>query len=260
MIDVELLNKFFNDANVIIKKNEQFTKLKPLCSVEFSHGNDKIVFSIEMRGFVRDENAFFLVATLNDSADKFIARGYFTSAGHHTDFKMSHYEPRGMSIQQGILIEMKNIVNRLLDNYPSDFLRGISNELSGMKVKVVVVESDDDKIDESEMSRGKLNLKGESQLESNESSNEESVEDTIGETFAKSVGNKSESPDEGNIIDEALKDEQEYVVKKESLWSRIKKFFRKLFGLNKEEEALESLFDREINQRNDEKQKEEKEK
>jgi hypothetical protein len=176
MIDIDTLNKFLDESNELIKKSrglDDNAKCKPLCSFRIDSDGDSIVFAIEARGFIKDEIVFFLVAKHGtDDSSKFISRGHFTATdGHCTSFAMSHDEPRGMTIQQGVLIEMRNLVDRMGDGNKSKFIDGVKRELNGVKERISVVKSDEDpleKINEScessgsvdDTAFGQLNLKG----------------------------------------------------------------------------------------------------
>ena len=60
MIDLNVLNGFLDNANKCVKDSMGTSlRCKPVCSVEFAEESGKITFSIEMRGFIRDEEAFF---------------------------------------------------------------------------------------------------------------------------------------------------------------------------------------------------------
>ena len=291
MIDTNALNKFLDEANSRIKSDVGLqegttwnatsasveSKTRQLCDFTVQSVDHSITFSIESRGYVKDESAFFLVARLGRCDEEYVSRGYFTAfGGHHTDFKMSHDEPRGFSIQQGVLIEMLNIVERMivLCKFISaiGFLSELMDELKGMKVKAVVVKSDDDAIGEisdipefadasvepvESQSIGKLSIKGERMSEDeikervNNICNPEPVEGTIGETFAKNVGNKSEKPEKDNSIDDDMKSMQEYVIQKESFWTRLWKRIKAMFGIVSDSEALENLFDNNFNGKED---------
>lgn len=264
MIDIDTLNKFLNGSNELIKKSKglnDIEKCKPLCSFRIDSDGDSMTFAIEARGFIKDEIVFFLVAKHGtDDSGKFISRGHFTAtSGHCTSFAMSHDEPRGMTIQQGVLIEMRNIVDRMRnDGNQSQFIEGVKRELNGVKVKISVVKSDEDpleKIDESreascsadDTAFGKLNLKGDKP--SDEEIRErvqnichpEPVEDIVDSEFAKSIGNRDEKPEEGNGIDDALKETKVYQIKRQTLWQRIVRFLRKHLGLEREKEELDGL-------------------
>lgn len=268
-IDENLLSRFMDDVCAVVKgdgteenaNSHDISKCKPLCTVEFLDGDEGVSFSVEIRGYVRDEDAYFIVGRVKGHDEKFFSRGFFTArGGHQTLYAMTHDAPRGMSIQQGVLIEVRNLVKRMIDDIkllPLNtlrFLTMMSEQLDAMKVKVVVVKSDDnaDGIPESQKddeSLGRLEIRGdmkpdefkERKSEPVDEKPVEPVEDTIGETFAKAVGNKSESPEDGNPIDDALKNSQEYVVRKETLWDRIRSFLRRIFGLDREKEELNSL-------------------
>ena len=149
MIDIDALDKFLDESNELIKNSkglDGIAQCKPLCSFRIDSDGDSLVFAIEARGFIKDEIAFFLVARQGmDDSSKFISRGYFTAnEGHCTSFAMSHDEPRGISIQQGVLIEMRNIVGRMNAENQSQFLEDVLKQLNGVKVKIQVVESDGD--------------------------------------------------------------------------------------------------------------------
>jgi hypothetical protein len=263
MIDIDTLNKFLDESNELIKKSrglDDIAKCKPLCSFRIDSDGDSIVFAIEARGFIKDEIVFFLVAKHGtDDSSKFISRGHFTATdGHCTSFAMSHDEPRGMTIQQGVLIEMRNLVDRMGDGNKSKFIDGVKRELNGVKVRISVVKSDEDpleKINEScessgsadDTAFGQLNLKGDKP--SNEKIMErvqsichpDPVEDIVDSEFAKSIGNRDEKPEDGNGIDDALKGTKVYQIEKQTLWQRIMHFLRKLLGLEREKEELDGL-------------------
>lgn len=263
MIDIDTLNKFLDESNELIKKSkglDDIAKCNPLCSFRIDSDGDSMAFAIEARGFIKDEIVFFLVAKHGtDDSNKFISRGYFTEIdGHCTPFAMSHDEPRGMTIQQGVLIEMRNIVDRMSNGSQSQFIDGVKRDLNGVKARVSVVKSDEDpfgKIDESceascsadGTTFGKLNLKGDKP--SDEEIMErvhvichpDPVEDIVDSEFAKSIGNKDEKPEYGNEIDDALKDTQVYRIEKQTFRQRIVATFRKMLGFDREQENLDRI-------------------
>ena len=266
MIDIDALDKFLDESNELIKNSkglDDIAQCNPLCNFRIDSDGDSLVFAIEARGFIRDEIAFFLVARhgMEDSS-KFITRGYFTAnEGHCTSFAMSHDEPRGISIQQGVLIEMRNIVGRMNAENQSQFLEDVLKQLNGMKVKIHVVESDGDvlsRVDDAGLGEfkaddgvpdetvGKLELNpgkplAEQQAGASQKSSDrqEQIEDTCGESFAKAVGEKEEKPEYGNGIDDALKDTQVYRIEKKTFGQRIVATFRKMLGLDREQEKLD---------------------
>lgn len=266
MIDIDALNKFLDESNELIKKSRDFDGIaqtpqyKPLCSFRIDSDGGSMVFAIEARGFIRDEVVFFLVARHGmDDSSEFISRGHFTAnEGHYTSFAMSHDKPRGMTVQQGVLIEMRNIVARMGDGNQSPFIEGIRTELNGVKVKISVVKSDEcqlENIDEPCKANctddctafGKLNLKGdkpsveEIKERLRKICNPEPVDDIFGNEFAKTMGNMDEKPEDGNGIDDALKETDVYQIEKQAPWQRIMLFLRKLFGFDKEKEELDGL-------------------
>ena len=264
MIDIDALNKFLDESNELIKKTgclDDIAQCKPLFLGLIDSDGDALVFAIEARGFIRDEIAFFLVAKYG-RGDSFVSRGYFTAnEGHCTSFAMSHDEPRGLSIRQGVLIEMRNIVGRMHAENQSQFLEDVLKQLNGVKVKIQVVESDGDvlsRVDDAGLGEfkadggvpdeavGKLELNpgkplAEQQTEASHRSSDrqEQIEDTCGESFAKAVGDKDEKPTKGNGIDDALKDTQVYRIEKQTFGQRIVATFRKMLGLDREQEKLD---------------------
>ena len=265
MIDIEALNLFLEEANGVIKNSVgTYQKMKPLCSFEVSDEGKSVTFGIELRGYARDEEAFFLVATVNDSDDKFVSRGYFTTRdGHCASFAMTHHEPRGMNIQQGVLIEMRNILERMTGNEDiADFAGCMLEQLGKMNVKVQVVRYDggeDSVLDESVTTLNKLEIKSDKELAEQKSDatkynsrKSEEPDDTIGEEFAKAVGDKEERADENNPLDSALKGTEVYRIEKDTLWSRMVRFFRRLFGLDKEREELNAIFSEMFDEKEDE--------
>ena len=69
------------------------------------------------------------------------------------------------------------------------------------------------------------------------------LEDTVGETFAKNIGNKTYKPEKWNEIDEALKDSEVYVIKKDSFLGNIIKSIKGMFGEGKDMKNLQEVFD-----------------
>ena len=266
MIDIDALDRFLDESNELIKNSkclDDISQCNPLCSFRIDSGGDSLVFAIEARGFIRDEIAFFLVARHGmDDSSKFISRGYFTAnEGHCTSFAMSHDKPRGMTIQQGVLIEMRNIVGRMNAENQSQFLEDALKQLNGVKVKIQVVESDGDvlsRVDDAglgefkaddgvpdepvgklELNPGKLLAEQQTEAFCRSSDRQEQIEDTCGESFAKAVGDKDEKPEYGNGIDDALKDTQVYRIEKQTFGQRIVATFRKMLGLDREQEKLD---------------------
>lgn len=265
MVDESKLNGFLEEASEVIKNSMGCTELgKPLRSIRFGENENGITFDVELRGAIADAEAFSLVGRLDGSNDKYFSRGFFTPhSGHCTSFAISHDEPRGMSLQQGLFIEMKNILARMLKETGSEFVKSLLKELESMQVKVQVVKSDADalesvsdagleehkaEIKEADESIGKLELSPGTTLveQQTEAACEalkqvEPPEDTCGESFARAVGDREEKPEEDNPIDSALESTHVYNIRKATLWGRIVKWFRKLFGLDKEREQLESV-------------------
>jgi hypothetical protein len=279
MIDINTLNKFLDESNELIKNSkglEDIAQCKPLCSFRIDFDGDSMTFAIEARGFIKDEIAFFLVAKHGmDDSSEFISRGYFTAnEGHCASFAMSHDEPRGLTIQQGALIEMRNIVDRMNAENQSQFLEDVLKQLNNVKVKIQVVESDGDvlsRVDDAGLGEfkaddgvpdetiGKLELKpgkhlAEQQTEASHRSSDrqEQIEDIVDSEFAKTIGNKDEEPEYGNGIDDALKDTQVYHIEKKTFGQRIVATFRKMLGLDREREELDvvcaEMFDEKENE------------
>jgi len=265
MISLEGLNRFLDESNAVIKsagKLNNVVKCTPLCSFRIGSEGNSILFGIEARGVVNNGLAFCLVAQQEgNDAIKFISHGIFTADdGHCTSFKMSHDEPRGMSIQQGVFIEMKNLVERMNKDGKSPFLVDVLEELNGVKVKISVVKSDDvacpsdDSVTES---LGKLRTSWEQPIDEKDhkridgTCGSEPVEDLVDQTFAKTIGNKDEKPTKGNGIDDALEDIQVYRIEKQTFWQRIVATFRKMLGFDREREKLdgvcEEMFDEKEN-------------
>ena len=225
-IDIDRMNAFLDEANAIIKsKTDGKAKCDPLCSLKIEKGDDSIEFAVEKRGYVRDEKAFFLVARVN-GGDKYFSRGYFTSrGGHQTAFAVTHDEPRGMSIQQGLFIEMRGLVSRLRKDAGSDFLDALLKEFEAMTVKVQVVnpEQDDAAADAdatlNEESIGRLELRGKEKKTDEEIKERidsickpEPVEDIVDKSFAESVGDKAEKPDDDHDLYCAMRSIQVFEV------------------------------------------------
>ncbi len=262
MIETDKLNLFLEEANSVIKNSVgTYQRLKPLCTYTVSDGDKSVTFEIELRGYVKDDEVFFLVAKVGD--DKFFSRGYFTTRGGHcTSFAMTHDEPRGVNIQQGVLIEMRSLVVRMIDNEEmSDFASAILEELDHMNVKVQVVRydgGDDSILDKGVEALDRLEIKSDKELAEQQSDaakynarKPEEPDDTIGEEFAKAVGDNEEKPDEDNPLDIALKGTQVYRIEKETFWQKVMKFFRKMLGLDKEREILNTLCSEMFNKKED---------
>lgn len=264
MISLEGLNRFLDESNAVIKsagKLNNVVKCTPLCSFRIGSEGNSILFGIEARGCMNNEPVFCLVAQQEgDDASKFISHGIFTASGHCTSFKMSHDEPCGMSIQQGVLIEMKNIVYRMNKDGKSQFLANVLEQLNGVKVKISVVKLDDvacSSNNSDTASLGKLRTSGEQPSDEqikkriDNTCHPEPVEDIIDQTFVKTIGNKNEKPTNGNEIDDALKDTQVYQIEKQTFGQRIVATFRKMLGFDREREKLdricEELFDEKEN-------------
>lgn len=267
-IDVSVVDGFLEEIGSVVKENSKCENCKPLCSASFSEGEQAVSFSLEMRGFENEEQAFFLVGRISGNEEVFISRGFFTAGGHHASFSRSHGE-RGMNIQQGVLIEMKGILQRMLaefshcfepDKAKIAFVQDLLNELQCLKVKVAVVRTDDEPslgLHDGDESIDTLSVKGmkpeeEAKERYQKSLNQEPVEDIVGESFAKAVGNKSENPEKDNILDDDMKSMKEYVVKKEPFLKRMWNGIRHRFGFYSDSEHLESLFDHDLNGRQNE--------
>ena len=259
MIDIEKLEKFLDDANQTIKDSVGASrKMGPLCELKVVENGSVVLFSVECRGYVRDEEAFFLVVRLGDSTDKYISRGHFTAhCGHCTDFARTHASPRGMSIQQGLLIEMRGILARMQDcriegacaTGERECAKRLLDELSKIDLKVRVVRDDatSSTAGVPDGTVGRLVLKSGKELEEqkkeaslNKTKRIEIPDDTVGREFAKSVGNREEKPDRDNPLDEALGNTQVYRVGKKTFWSRLMKSIGHLLGFDREREKLDS--------------------
>ena len=270
MIDIDALNKFLDESNELIKKSkglDDIAKGKPLCSFRIDSDGDSLTFSIEARDLTVRENGLtknvieFYVAAGHgtDDSSKFISnRRFIVPEERCASFEMSHDESGEMTIQQVVLAAMRDVVVRMSKETQSQFIDGVKWELNGVKATVSFVKSNEDpleKISESceagcsavGVALGRLNLKG-GRLSDEEISERvrkichpDPVEDTVDSEFAKTIGDKEEKPEHGNEIDDAMKGMEVYRIRRKTFGQRIASTFRKVFGLDLEQEKLDAV-------------------
>ena len=270
MIDIDALNKFLDESNELIKKSkglDDIAKGKPLCSFRIDSDGDSLTFSIEARDLTVRENGLtknvieFYVAARHgaDDSSKLISnRRFIVPEERCASFEMSHDEPGEMTIQQVVLAAMREVIVRMSKETQSQFIDGVKWELNGVKATVSFVKSNEDpleKVNESceascsavGAALGRLNLKG-GRLSDEEISERvrkichpDPVEDIVDSEFAKTIGDKVGKPEHGNEIDDAMKGMEVYRIRRQTFGQRIAATFRKVFGLDLEQEKLDAV-------------------
>ena len=173
---------------------------------------------------------------------------------HHVEKCFTHYNPCGVNVRQAVVIEMKNIVNRLSIymkgwKITSELVTTLNDILDHIEEPVKVVNKDSSSEGlEDKQSIAKLNTSGESEepygwMKASKELQQNKPEDTIGETLAREIGNKNYKPEKGNDIDEELKDTEVYVVKKNSFVGNIIKSLSGMFGEGKDKKQLQQVFE-----------------
>ncbi len=256
-------NSLVQDVDAFLGKAEEFIggedSQGSSPTFSYSSGANEITFGIEEKGYSSGEDkTYFVTAELNGNGDKYFSRGYLTAEhGHHVDFALTHNNPRGLNIRQGVLIEMRNLVNLMKDTQKlsaglgtdssCDFLKDLYSQLEKQDAKLDVHEANTDNQNAGNTnSLAKLKLKGNSKEEAPKWNDQfkdmGDLEDTIGESFMKAIGNKTEKPEKDNTIDDELKSTEVYVIRKKSFLGRMTAMFRGMFGDDKDMRKLEDIF------------------
>ena len=271
-----LIEKFLESASssIITKGVVEMTN-GLIASERFEFGSDAITFGIERFGYHDGLEAFRIVAfvegglkdslrskalpsdiSLND-AWKVCSKGFLTEDGkHHVKFSVSRDIPRGFATEHGILLEMKDILARIKNHckmydITSALVDALLSIISRKKYAMPVVQDESSDTIKGE-SIAKLETAGDSSKKNNSMKEKEepnALEDTIGETFAKNIGDKTYKPDKDNEIDMALKDTDEYVIKKNSFLGKLVSIAKSTFGEERDIKKLEKIFEDDFEQK-----------